>query len=338
MMVQGMTEILDADCKAFLDESQWAKDVDFQDLTIAQARKNLDAQFRTFGAPHRPVGQSRITRIATGDAEFSIHLTWPEQGSLHQQRPLLVWFHGGGWTLGSAEAQSALCRYLCAEAGVVVANVDYRLAPEWPFPAGPDDALQAFRWLVENAGELGIDPRRIAVAGASAGASLATVLCQMTLQEGGVQPAYQALFYPCVTLQADPPYASRKRLGTGEFGLTLAEMDWLRGCFLREESDAADPRASPILAADLRGLPAALIVAAQCDPLVDEAFAYANRLEQDGVATEYLCVPGAIHGFVEVPGRLPQGQLALDLLADRLRQRFFDILVPPEDGSGEDSR
>jgi acetyl esterase len=296
---------------------------------LESARQILDVRFRAYPPPVRPVERNETVSISANGGVFDALICWPNLKPDNELLPLLLWFHGGGWTLGSAAAQQGICRYLCAEAGIVVANIDYRLAPEWPFPSGSEDAYEALLWMISNAARLGINPTRISVGGASAGGHLAAVLAQTARDRGSAVIDFQALIYPCTSLRDEPlAYPSRARLGNGDYGVSMAEFEWLRGHFLPDMALADDLRASPALAADLFGLPDALIVTAEYDPLVDEGADYAQRLGEAGVAVEYQCVRGMIHGFVEVPGYFAQGQEILDLLAARLASRARTADMP----------
>ena len=229
-----------------------------------------------------------------------------------------MYFHGGGFVAGSLDTHAATARYLCQNANVIVVAVGYRKAPEHRFPAAVDDALAATTWAAAHTGEFGGDAARLAVAGDSAGGNLAAVVCQLAKERGGPRIAFQALFYPLVdfTLANSP---SRSQFGGGDFFLSNREMEWFRDLYLTSASEAQDPRVSPVLAADVTGLPPALIVAAGCDLLRDEGQAYADRLRQAGVPAEYRCFEGTIHAFMSFCGAIPLGREALALVASRLR-------------------
>ena len=224
--------------------------------------------------------------------------------------PLLVYFHGGGWVLGSHHTHDAVARALCAGGEVAVLNVDYRLAPEHVFPAAVDDAVAAFRWAHAHADALGIDPNRIAVGGDSAGGNLAAVVAQECARVGGPQPAWQMLFVPVTDLTL-PRSRSYELFSEGYF-LTRANMDWyeanyLGGGTLPDDVDAMrrDPRVSPLLADDLgqlaeRGLAPAYVAVAGFDPLRDEGNAYARKLSDAGVATTLRVHTDAVHPFINI--------------------------------------
>jgi acetyl esterase len=221
------------------------------------------------------------------------HYAPPETGGPH---PLLVYYHGGGFLYGDLDTHDRVCRVLCRHSGARLLAVDYRLAPEHPFPAGVDDALAAFRWACANAPRLGADPGRIGVAGDSAGGNLAAVVSQLAARDGGPAPVLQLLIYPAVD------FTTRRRsreLFREGFLLTDPEMDWFEDNYLGPaRTHARDPRASPLLAEDLSGLAPAFVVTAAFDPLRDEGEAYAKALEQAGTPVMLRRFPGFIHGFI----------------------------------------
>ena len=227
---------------------------------------------------------------------------------------LLVWFHGGGWVLGDLASHDNICHSLARRCGHAVLSVDYRLAPEAPFPAGLGDCIQATRWAHANADRLGVDPGRIAVGGDSAGANLAAVVVH-------VAPApltYQLLVYPVVDARmATPSYVEN---GDGYF-LTASSMRWFVDHYLAgDRGSVDDPRVSPLLATDevLAAGPPALVITAGFDPLRDEGIAYAERLADAGVPTSHVHYPGQIHGFFSMAQHLGDARSAIALAAQAL--------------------
>jgi acetyl esterase len=220
----------------------------------------------------------------------------------------LMFIHGGGFVIGDLDSYDAQCRILCARAGVTVVSVDYRLAPEHPFPAGVEDALAAFDWVVEH------EAGPIVVGGDSAGGNLSTVTAQAR-RDSGI--AAQLLIYPAADLANE--YPSMEENGKGLF-LTRDDMDWFHHHYLGEDEAArSDPRASPLLADDLSGLPPALVYTAQYDPLRDAGDAYAEALAAAGVKVIHRCFEGLVHGFFGLGPLSRAAQAAIDQICDDLR-------------------
>jgi acetyl esterase len=213
-------------------------------------------------------------------------------------RPVLVWFHGGGWVIGNLDSADFACRMLTNASGCVVVSVDYRLAPEHKFPAAADDCFAATQWVVEHAGELGVDASKVAVGGDSAGGNLAAVVAQLAKEAGGPAISYQALVYPVTNFSSATASYTDNAEG---YLLTRASMEWFWGHYLGNEGDGQHVKASPLLCADLTGLPPAIVITAEYDPLRDEGEAYADALRKAGVAVESKRYDGQIHGFFANP-------------------------------------
>lgn len=233
--------------------------------------------------------------------------------------PGLVYFHGGGWVIGGVETHDRLCRVLADDAGCVVISVDYRLAPECPFPAAADDAKAAFRWIAANASAFGIDVRRLAVGGDSAGGNLAAVVSLAGAGGKGPRPHHQLLIYPVTDLRCDTP--SYEHFADGYF-LTRSLMHWFRGHYLPSLELVADPDASPLCAEIPRNLPPAYVMTAGYDPLLDEGAAYARKLESAGCDVTYRCYDGLIHGFASMTGIIPAARGAVADATTALRRAF----------------
>ncbi len=230
--------------------------------------------------------------------------------------PLLVYFHGGGFMLGSLDLYDTTCRRLALAGRCAVLSVDYRLAPETVFPGAVLDAYAATRWAAANAARLGVDPARIAVGGDSAGGNLAAVVAQMALDSGEFTVALQLLIYPMTDQSREYPSYERNESG---YMLTRKALHWFMDNYIPDHGDRLDPRASPMLRETLQGLPPALIISAEFDPLVDENQAYAERLRKAGVATDYVCFPGMIHPFFTLGGVIADAARAEALVAARMR-------------------
>ena len=229
--------------------------------------------------------------------------------------PLLLWLHGGGWVIGDLDTADATARSLAKRSGAVVVSVDYRLAPEHRAPAALDDCQAALTWCLENAELLGIDPTKVAVGGDSAGGNLAAALCQRVRDEFGPQLAFQLLVYPVTDCTMDHPSYAENAEG---YFLTRDTMRWFIGHYLGD-LDPKDPSVSPLHAADLSGLPPALVITAEMDPLRDEGEAYAAALREAGTPAELIRYDGMIHGFVGMAAMIDDGQEALDVAAGALR-------------------
>jgi len=238
--------------------------------------------------------------------------------------PGLVFFHGGGWVRGSLQTHDSLCRALANDAGCVVVSVDYRMAPEHTFPAAIDDCFAATRWVAEHATELDIDPRYLAVAGDSAGGNLAAAVTHIARGAGGPHLAYQVLLYPVTDFNLETPSYVRNAEG---YMLTRQAMRYYWQCYLARPDDGSDVRASPLRATDFSGLPPALVITAEFDPLLDEGRAYADKLRAAGVPVTYSEYAGMVHGFMTSAGVLDQGQRAIGEMASALQTAFGAAVV-----------
>jgi acetyl esterase len=271
-------------------------DPPWETLSPEQARALVRRQSAVAGGPAPRIGSHRELSVDGAEGPLRARLyECQEPGGPH---PLMVFFHGGGFVLGDLDTHDSACRLLCLHAGAHVLSVEYRLAPEHPFPAGLEDARAATRWAFEHAERLGADPERIAVAGDSAGANLATVVCLLATTEGDRVPAFQLLIYP--TTDASRRRESHELFGEGYF-LTVGEIDWF-GDHYAAGHDDTDPRISPLLAEDLSAMPPALVVTAGFDPLRDEGEAYAAALKEAGVPVALRRFSGLIHGFINATG------------------------------------
>jgi acetyl esterase len=231
--------------------------------------------------------------------------------------PVLVFYHGGGWVIGDLDTHDVQCRQITAEAGITVVAVDYRLAPEHKFPAAVDDAWAATRWVVAHAAELGVDGRRLAVGGDSAGGNLAAVVALMARDAGGPAIALQVLVYPVTDVGAESKSYSDFAEG---YMLTRDSMRWFTNHYLKSPGEATDWRVSPLRAASLAGLPPALVITAGFDPLRDEGAAYARRLSDAGVSVDYVNYGGMVHGFMPMGKLIDTGNRATSHVASSLRQ------------------
>lgn len=280
-------------------------------LPLERGRKALVASAQVVGG-RLPVGSVVDRDIAGPAGDLRLRIYTPR--GVTTAGPALVYFHGGGWIFGDLESHDAVCRFLAERAGVRVVAVDYRLAPEAPFPAAVDDSLAAYGWVSANADGLGIDPSRIAVGGDSAGANLATVVAQQHV--GTNPPAFQLLIYPPTDFTERRP--SRTTYGDG-FYLTERYMDRAQELYVGDFADLGDPRLSP-LHGKLAGVAPAYLVTAGFDPLRDEGEAYADALRDAGVDVEHVCERGLIHSFANMVAVGRSAPAAMGRAADALRR------------------
>lgn len=286
-----------------------------------------------YGGKPAEVGAVHDLEIDAGVRLPARHYAPAEPGGPH---PLLVFFHGGGFAHGDLETHDTICRLLCRHSGAHVLAIDYRLAPEHPFPAAVEDARGALRWAYANASQLGADPRRVGVAGESAGGNLAAVVAQLAARDGGPPPALQLLIYPVTDFTVRR--RSRQLFGEG-FLLTTTGMDQVEVHYLGENPDlGSDPRVSPILAEDLSGLAPALVVTAAFDPLRDEGEEYARALQAAGTPAAIRRFPGFIHGFMGASGVSPDSRAGLIEVAGAVRGMFALLGSPEPGGEGAATR
>ncbi|HZF79873.1 MAG TPA: alpha/beta hydrolase [Rubrivivax sp.] len=280
-------------------------------LTPQEARR-MYRERRSFTQPEPPpIGEVRDLKSAAG---VPLRLYRPAQPGVH---PVLVYYHGGGWTIGDLDTHDVLCRQLCAAAGIAVVAVDYRLGNEHRFPAAVDDCVEASRWVRQHAAELGVDPSRIAVGGDSAGGNLAAVVCLVLRNAGEALPVFQLLIYPATDMRAVAP--SHTSNGQG-YLLTRETIAYFRGHYIADPASWSDWRASPMLAPDLRGLPPALVLTAGFDPLRDEGRQYADALSAAGNRVQYVCFERQIHGFITMSKVLDEARSAVALCAAVLKE------------------
>ena len=238
--------------------------------------------------------------------------------------PILVWYHGGGWVIGDIDTADTAARRLCSLADALVVSVDYRLAPEHPYPAGTDDGWAALTWVAEHGAELGGDPSRLAIGGDSAGGNLTAQAALRAAAEGGPAIALQLLVYPCCDLTLS--YPSIRENGEGYF-LTEAMMQWFVGHYLSSDGDAEDPDVSPLSASDeaLAKVAPAHVITAEYDPLRDEGEAYAARLAELGVPTTSQRYDGMVHGFFQMCAITPVAVTANEAAAEALKKAFAAV-------------
>ncbi|GGJ83832.1 alpha/beta hydrolase [Deinococcus aquiradiocola] len=271
--------------------------------------------------PVRPVeiGGTRDLSIPGPASELPARLYTPVGEAPAAGWPLTVFYHGGGFAVGNIASHDGLCRELCAASGSAVLSVEYRLAPEFPFPAPTDDVYAAYLWAAAHAAELGADASRLAVAGDSAGANLSTVVTLRVRDEGGPTPRAQLLFYPAVDFVTET--GSRRANGKGYF-LTEDMMRMFGEAYITDPAHAAHPHASPLLSAQLHDLPPALVLTAEFDPLIDEGEGYYRALVAAGNRAEYVPGPGMVHGYANMTGFVPAAARLVDQGAAWLKREL----------------
>ncbi len=261
-----------------------------------------------------PVGKIEHILIPTRDSELLARVYTPDaDGPL----PVVVYFHGGGWVIAGLDVYESSCRALCNAAECIVVSVNYRLAPEAQYPAAVNDAYDATQWVLQNAAQLGGDPSRVAVAGESAGGNLATVSCLIAKKEGGKLPVAQLLIYPVTDLVGKdyPSYAENRDTQP----LHTSMMAWFGKYYIPNEGQRKEYTASPLLAVDLSGLPPAIVITAEHDPLRDQGEAYAKKLADAGVSVNSKRYDGVTHEFFGLAGVVGKAKEALTQAADGLK-------------------
>jgi len=307
---------LDPQARALLEQMAETGMPPLSGQDIASARESVLA-FAQLGGDPESVSRVEDRRIPSPDGTIPVRIYTPAGSGPF---PVLVYFHGGGWVLCNIDTHDPVCRSLANAAECIVVSVDYRLAPEHKFPAAADDCYAATQWVMNSASLINGDADRVAVGGDSAGGNLAAVVALMARDRGGRAPVFQLLIYPATDYYL-PGTSSYQHNADGYF-LTKDDMKWFWNHYLSKEADAANPCACPLRAASLTGLPSALVITAEFDPLRDEGEMYAARLRESGVSARLVRYDGMIHGFFSMAGVLEQGKDALGLAAGELRSAF----------------
>ncbi len=308
---------LDPQVAAMRDERMRRGATPLYEMTLDEARAADLADIRAAAGAGEPVFEVTDRTFPGPDDERPVRIYRPSA-----DRPLgtLVYFFGGGWTLGGIDTSDGVCRTLANAAGCLVVTPGYRLAPENPFPAAVNDCVAAVSWVVDHADELGADPGRIAVGGDSAGGNLAAVV-SLLARERALPIAAQVLVYPNTCYQAD---TESLRDNHDRYMFNRHSVDWYWRNYLADPADGRDPRVSPLLASDLSGLPPALVITAEYDPLRDEGEEYAARMRKAGVPVELTRYDGMAHGFFTMSGVLPDARRAVAQVAEYLRKNVSD--------------
>jgi acetyl esterase len=294
-------------------------EVPLDDVTVEKARADMRATFltlRSVGGLFEKVNTVRDMNIPgpAGQIPVRLYQPGPETGL-----PIFVFLHGGGWVIGDLDTADNVARFLCKRAHCVVLSVDYRLAPEHPFPAAAEDSYAAVKWAVDHAAEINGDPRRVLVGGDSAGGNLAAVVALMAAQRGGPKLTGQVLMY-AATNGASLDTPSYKAFGEKNYGLPKRDVEWFMRHYITNPADWLNPLASPLLAKDLRGVAPALIVTAEFDVLRAEAEAYAKQLEAAGVPVKLIRCNGMVHGFLSMLGMVKRAEIYFDQVVAEIKK------------------
>jgi acetyl esterase len=307
----------DPQVKALLDKAASANVPGPESLSAEQARE-LYKRSRLPTQPIKPeVDVCRDIELQVPGHNIPVREYRPLGMAQSHVLPALIYFHGGGWVVGDLDTHDTLCRELSNFAGCAVFSVNYRKAPEHRFPAALDDAIAATHYLFSHAAAMGIDVQRMTIGGDSAGANLATVVAQQYRTNPVHRLILQLLVYPVTDLRLQTTSFSEYASG---YGLTAAAMRYFRDTYLHDDKHILDPRASPLLAPDLTGMPKTLVLTAGFDPLRDEGRAYADAMSAAGNAVQYVCFERQIHGFLGMGGMVDEANTAVRLCADFLRQ------------------
>lgn len=286
------------------------------ELSVDEARAVFNQVTLAVVAAPEEVGEIVDRHATVGDLRVPLRVYRPRSSS--SPVPALVYLHGGGWVVGNLDSHDGVCRALARRAGCTVVSVDYRLAPEHPFPAAVDDAWAATTWVADSADELGIDPQKIAVGGDSAGGNLAAAVATLA-RDHDVPLCLQLLVYPVLEFSFDRPSYAENATG---FGLTAAAMRWYWDKYLADDGDGASPLASPLRAPALANVAPAHVITVEFDPLRDEGEAYAGRLREAGVAVSTRRFEGLIHGVLRMTAVIPRSYELLDDAAAALSAAF----------------
>lgn len=288
----------------------------FHELSVDQARHSFQKLLYAFRPSAPAVASTVEVPISRADGSALLSRYYRPLGSQDGEvLPLLVFLHGGGWCIGDVSSYDVLCRQIANMSACAVMSVDYRLAPEHPFPAALDDAMLAYRWSLDNADLLEIDPEKVAVGGDSAGGNLSIVLALSANEVGWPPPCHLLLVYPCTEFVSKR--ASREQFANGYF-LDRESLHWFFSRYVGTAS-LDDWRLSPMRAKSLKDLPDISLLTAECDPLTDDCLAFADRVRCEGGSVNHLNVPGVVHGFLTLGKLIPEANSAVTWLGEALR-------------------
>lgn len=315
-------ETLDEQLAAVVAELDAAGVPEWHAMSVDAARRVEDEVFSGDDAPEMDLVRDVAFDGPHGDVPVRVYRPHSVAEQSEEPAPTIVYFHGGGWVLGTLDSIDGPCRKLANRADAVVFSVDYRLAPEHAFPVAVDEAAAAVEWIAANADVFGADPDRLGVAGTSAGGNLAAVAALHAREFDGPSIAGQFLLYPItdIGMGSDDTLdsVSYRENADGPL-LTREDMAWFRDQYLRSRVDAANPFVSPLRAPDHTDLPPATVVTAGFDPLRDDGVAYAERLKADDVPVTHHHYPAMAHGFLSLTDRVDVAETAMERLVDEIR-------------------
>jgi acetyl esterase len=311
---------LDPDAQLVIDMIRAAGRPPFETLTPAEARQAYSNSRKVLQPPLQDVAETRDLSAFGPASDIPLRMYRGLGTDPAEKLPALVYFHGGGWLLGDLDSHDGVCRCFANIARCRVVSVDYRMAPEHKFPAAVDDCAAATRWVMTNAGSLGIDASRVAVGGDSAGGNLAAVIALMA-RDGGLPPVvFQLLVYPSTDMRM---VTASSQTVTEGVPLTSATMRWFINHYMRSADDENDWRASPLRAVDLSGTAQALVLTCTYDPLRDEGIAYAQRLEREGVPVMHMHFSDQTHGFMSMGRIVRTADVAIEMMGAVLKKALW---------------
>ena len=318
MQAQSVSQMkLDPGAQQVIDLIKAAGRPPYETVGHMEARRLYLEARRVLQPDPAPVGEVRDLTAPGPTGPVAIRLYRARAAKDGEAQPALIYFHGGGWVIGSLDSHDGVCRGLANGADCTVLSVDYRLAPEHRFPAAVDDAVAATAWIAENAASLGVDRERLAVGGDSAGGNLAAVVALDARDRGAPKLRFQLLIYPACDMSMALPSISEL---AEQLPLTRTTLKWFIDLYLRNAADAGDWRASPLKAKSLARLPPAYVLTAGCDPLRDEGEAYATALKAAGVSVEAKRFDGQIHGFLTMGKFIPDAATAMEEMSAVLKR------------------
>jgi acetyl esterase len=317
-----MTDLttMDPQTKAILDMMATQESKPLSETSPAEFREQYRTSSEMMDGTDIEIDSVEDRTIPGPDGEIPVRIYRPvSSGS--DSLPILVFYHGGGWVIGDLDTHDAACRHICGDAGIIVMAVDYRLAPENPFPAPIEDAIAAVSWVEENAAEIGADATKIAVGGDSAGGNLAAVVCHHMRDTDGTNIVYQMLWYPGVGQEEGKTSSSMEEFASG-FLLQKETMDWFEAHYGGGRDISGEPQYAIIRADNCSNLPPALLLTAGFDPLQDDGQSYGRKMQAAGVAVDFAHFESTIHGFLTMGRAIPVAVEALELSSKKLRDAF----------------